>query len=313
VGTGASHDPRARLVELARELRRELALALGEACPQVLELLLAIREALARPGVIRMDLVDAQQARRVLDRLVGYGLSPVLWREVASGLSAGRVQSPAVRLVVERERERIAFVAADYWDLTAAFATSPDFTAKLVAVEGMRVATGRDFANDGRVTRDDVAVIDEARATAASRGPLLPTLAPNRDYSRSTEVYARLGRTGEERGLYNLEFRARRNGAVEPVEVDGAEAVRTNVGREVFYVYFDLDDSFLYFVEGRVPVEVTVEVWAQEGLTHVWCRVAHTDLAPEQFDDRRAWSERIARTLSDILLGAVREAQLEER
>jgi len=105
------------------------------------------------------------------------------------------------------------------------------------------------------------AVVDEARATAATRGPLLPMPAPDRDYSRSTEVYARLGRTGEERGLYNSDFRTRRNGAVEPVEVGGAEAVRTNVGREVFYVYFDLDDTFLYFVEGRVPVEVTVEVW----------------------------------------------------
>jgi len=104
-------------------------------------------------------------------------------------------------------------------------------------------------------------VVDEAQSTAASRGPLLPTLAPDRDYSRGVEVTARLGRGGEEHGLYNQPFRTRRNGAVEPVEVGGTEAVRTNVGRDVMYVYFDVDDSFLYFVEGGVPVEVTVEVW----------------------------------------------------
>src|SRR3546814_1885139 len=67
--------------------------------------------------------VDAQETRRIVDRLYGYPVSQIMWRKVNRGLSAGRVQSPAVRLVVERERERIAFVAADYWDLTAAFPT----------------------------------------------------------------------------------------------------------------------------------------------------------------------------------------------
>ncbi len=105
------------------------------------------------------------------------------------------------------------------------------------------------------------AIVDEARSTAASRGPLLPVPPPDRDYSRSTEVYARLGRIGEERGLYNMPYRARRNGAVEPVEVAGVEAVRTSITRDVIYVYFDIDDTFLYFIEGRVPIEVTVEVW----------------------------------------------------
>ncbi|MGQ0571820.1 MAG: hypothetical protein ACT4P5_20140 [Armatimonadota bacterium] len=104
------------------------------------------------------------------------------------------------------------------------------------------------------------ALVDEARTTAANRGPLVPIVTPDRDYSRQTEVSARLARVGEERGLYNLPYRSRSNGAVEPVEIGGVEAVQTSVTRQVIYVYFDIDDTFLYFVEGRVAVEITVEV-----------------------------------------------------
>ncbi len=126
----------------------------------------AIEHAVENSRDIDYNRVDAQETRRIVDRLYGYPVSQIMWRKVNRGLSAGRVQSPAVRLVVERERERMAFVSADYWDLTAAFPTDPDFTAKLVALDGARVATGRDFGSDGRVSRDDVAVIDEARATS---------------------------------------------------------------------------------------------------------------------------------------------------
>ncbi len=105
------------------------------------------------------------------------------------------------------------------------------------------------------------ALVDEARATAVARGPLLPTPSADHDFSRSTEVVARLGRANEEHGLYNQSYRSRRNGAVEPVDVGGVEAVQTNVARQVIYVYFDIDDTFLYFVEGRIPVEITIEVW----------------------------------------------------
>jgi DNA topoisomerase-1 len=129
----------------------------------------AIDQAAANPRGIDYGLVDAAETRRVLDRLYGYEVSPVLWRRVKPGLSAGRVQSPAVRLVVERERERMAFVAAAYWDLDATCATEPAFTATLVALDGTRVATGRDFGPDGR-PRDDVAVVDEARANALVDG-----------------------------------------------------------------------------------------------------------------------------------------------
>ena len=126
----------------------------------------AIEHAVAESRDIHAGLVDAQEARRIVDRLFGYPVSEVLWRKVSSGLSAGRVQSPAVRLVVERERERMAFVAADYWDLHAAFPTDPGFGATLVGLDGSRVATGKDFDSQGRVARDDVVVVDEPAAGA---------------------------------------------------------------------------------------------------------------------------------------------------
>jgi DNA topoisomerase-1 len=126
----------------------------------------AIEQAVQRSRDIDHGLVDAQEARRIVDRLFGYPVSEVLWRKVATGLSAGRVQSPAIRLVVERERERMAFVPADYWDLRAAFATDPAFTALLVGLDGDRVATGKDFDNQGQVRRDGVTVVDERAARA---------------------------------------------------------------------------------------------------------------------------------------------------
>src|SRR5688572_9040196 len=108
----------------------------------------AIERAIENPRVVDLKLVDAQQARRVLDRLVGYELSPVLWKKVRTGLSAGRVQSVAVRIIVEREREIRAFTSASYWDLVGRFAKDGDaatFDATLVAVDGTRIASGRDF------------------------------------------------------------------------------------------------------------------------------------------------------------------------
>jgi DNA topoisomerase-1 len=130
----------------------------------------AIERAVDEWRDIDMGLVNAQETRRIVDRLFGYPVSSVLWRKVNQGLSAGRVQSPAVRLVVERERERMAFVSADYWDLTAAFATDPAFTSGLVGVGGRRVAQGRDFDQTGATTRPDVVVLDRARAEALRDG-----------------------------------------------------------------------------------------------------------------------------------------------
>ena len=128
----------------------------------------AIDNAVNNPRGIDYGLVDAAETRRILDRLYGYEVSPVLWRRVNRGLSAGRVQSPSIRLIVERERERIAFVTADYWDMELETATAPSFTANLVAVDGTKVASGKDFDADGVVSARAVAIEEErARALAA--------------------------------------------------------------------------------------------------------------------------------------------------
>ena len=111
----------------------------------------AVDHAVNNPRGIDYGMVDAAETRRLLDRLYGYEVSPVLWRRVNRGLSAGRVQSPTVRLVVERERERIAFVSADYWDIDAITATDPSFDSKLVGVAGSKVASGKDFNDNGEV------------------------------------------------------------------------------------------------------------------------------------------------------------------
>ncbi|MHB8642150.1 MAG: type I DNA topoisomerase [Gaiellaceae bacterium] len=124
----------------------------------------AIERALTETRDIDVRLVDAQETRRILDRLYGYEVSPVLWKKITQRLSAGRVQSVATRLVVDRERARIAFVVADYWDIEGTFLPGP-FTAKLVSVDGKRVAQGRDFSSTGEL-RDDAIKLDEAAARA---------------------------------------------------------------------------------------------------------------------------------------------------
>jgi DNA topoisomerase I len=137
----------------------------------------AIRAAAANPRDLDHDLVDAQETRRILDRLYGYEVSPVLWKKVMPKLSAGRVQSVATRIIVRRERERMSFVPASFWDLSATMvAEEADgaedtgapraFGARLVGVDGHRVATGRDFGPDGRLKRADadILVMDEAYA-----------------------------------------------------------------------------------------------------------------------------------------------------
>ena len=139
----------------------------------------AIRAAAEDPRDLDTDLVDAQETRRILDRLYGYEVSPVLWKKVGRGLSAGRVQSVATRIIVQRERERMAFRSASYWDILAELdasvsdpnATPPRFTARLVTVDGKRVATGRDFDSLGVLRKaDEVLVLDEAAAGSLASG-----------------------------------------------------------------------------------------------------------------------------------------------
>jgi DNA topoisomerase-1 len=129
----------------------------------------AIERALTETRDIDDDLVDAQETRRILDRLYGYEVSPVLWRKIMQGLSAGRVQSVATRLVVERERERMRFVAAGYWDIVATFEPGA-FDARLSAVDGRRVAQGRDFDQQGTLRTADAVQLgeDDARALATA-------------------------------------------------------------------------------------------------------------------------------------------------
>jgi hypothetical protein len=140
------------------------------------------------------------------------------------------------------------------------------------------------------------ALVDEARATAAARGPMLPVLSVEHDFGRSTEVSARLGRIGEERGLYNLPYRSRRNGAVDAIEIGGVEAIQTSIARQVIYVYFDIDDTFLYFAEGRVPIEITVEVWGARAARQVGFNVLYDSTGGYRFtpwqwvDVREGWA-----------------------
>ncbi len=139
----------------------------------------AIRAAAEHPRDLDNDLVDAQETRRILDRLYGYEVSPVLWKKVAPKLSAGRVQSVATRIIVQRERDRMAFRSASYWDIIAELDASvsdptaqpPLFTARLVAVDGKRVAAGRDFDSLGGLRKpEEVLVLDEAAAGTLATG-----------------------------------------------------------------------------------------------------------------------------------------------
>jgi DNA topoisomerase-1 len=128
----------------------------------------AIQRAEQNTREIDTALVDAQETRRILDRLYGFEISPVLWRKIGPGLSAGRVQSAATRLVVDRERERLAFTSANYWDLVAELTPADadsSFTAKLARLEGRRVAQGGDFDDHGALKADVIALDERAADT----------------------------------------------------------------------------------------------------------------------------------------------------
>ncbi|WP_291526677.1 type I DNA topoisomerase [Bifidobacterium sp. UBA744] len=166
----------------------------------------AIKASLTKTRDVDGDMVDAQETRRILDRLYGYELSPVLWRKVGPGLSAGRVQSVATRLIVERERERMAFVRAPYWDVIASLVaadardgiesddSSRDsaFDARMVSLGGKRLAGSKDFGTDGRLASDgsasDVCLLDEDRAAAVAAALRAATFAvasmDNKPYRR---------------------------------------------------------------------------------------------------------------------------------
>ena len=147
----------------------------------------AIREAAENTRELDMDLVDAQETRRILDRLYGYEVSPVLWKKVMPRLSAGRVQSVATRVIVERERERMAFIPAEYWDLVAELHKGETFDAKLVALDGKRIAQGRDFDDRGRL-KGEAVIVDKQKAhslaDALGTAPMHVTAVEEKPYSR---------------------------------------------------------------------------------------------------------------------------------
>ncbi|MFJ7205316.1 type I DNA topoisomerase [Streptomyces sp. NPDC098789] len=156
----------------------------------------AIRDAVANPRELNQRMVDAQETRRILDRLYGYEVSPVLWKKVMPKLSAGRVQSVATRMVVEKERERIAFRSAEYWDLTGTFSTGragdasdpSSLVARLHTVDGKRVAQGRDFGSTGQL-KSEVLHLDEANArslaAALAETPFAVRSVESKPYRRS--------------------------------------------------------------------------------------------------------------------------------
>jgi DNA topoisomerase-1 len=150
----------------------------------------AVKAALAEAHDVDENLVRAQESRRILDRLYGYTLSPVLWKKVQTGLSAGRVQSVAVRVIVEREEERIAFRAASYWDLEAKLrGGAMEFTATLAKVAGQRVATGKDFDSKGQLESNTVRLLGEKdaqslRETLMRRLPWTVTSVEEKPYTQ---------------------------------------------------------------------------------------------------------------------------------
>ncbi len=155
----------------------------------------AIQHAIDNPREIDRRLVDAQEARRILDRIYGYKVSEVLWRKVPPARSAGRVQSVATRIVVEREWERMRFLTAGYWDIDATFAAlaGPDagrtFTARLATVDDQRVATGKDFDSNGKLNKAGIVALDEAAARSLASGldarPFTVGQVESRPYRRS--------------------------------------------------------------------------------------------------------------------------------
>ena len=173
----------------------------------------AIQEAASNPRDLDVPLVQAQETRRILDRLFGYEVSPVLWRRVQKGLSAGRVQSPATRILVERERERIAHVSADYAGLKATFAADEgEFPASLKELDGLRIAEGSDFGADGELTRDrERLTIEDAVALASGLSGTDFTVAAveRKPYTRKPYPPFRTSTLQQEAGR-KLRFGARR-------------------------------------------------------------------------------------------------------
>jgi DNA topoisomerase-1 len=200
----------------------------------------AIRAAAENTRDLDQDLVDAQETRRILDRLYGYEVSPVLWKKIMRNLSAGRVQSVATRIVVERERERMRFVSASYWDVSATMdageqAEPPRFGARLFAVNGVRLATGRDFGPDGNLKPGTQVVrLDEPEALRLAEGltgsPMVVSSVEEKPFMTSTlqQEAGRKLRFGSERTM-RIAQRLYENGYITYMRTDSTTLSETAI------------------------------------------------------------------------------------
>ena len=221
----------------------------------------AIRDAFAHPRDIDHNLVDAQQARRILDRLVGYTLSPLLWRKVRAGLSAGRVQSVAVRLVVEREREINAFTAREYWTIEALLATDngETFTAELVRIDGKALARGDD--GEGLRIGDDETADKHAAALRELR-PVVESVTTRKSRRRPAPPFTTS--TLQQEASRKLGFNPKRTMRVAQDLYEGAD---TPDGRVGLITYMRTDSTNIASIAEREAKEV---VATRYGLQYVY-------------------------------------------
>lgn len=284
----------------------------------------AIQKALNETRNIDLDLVHAQETRRILDRLVGYTVSPLLWKKIAPKLSAGRVQSVAVRLLVLRERERRSFVTGVYWDLKAHLNKRPDqpdhrFEAALVSVAGVRVASGRDFdENTGQVAADkNVLLLDQQQAEEL-RARLLggvwrvveldekdSTRAPYAPFTTSTlqmEANRKLGMSAKEtmrvaQSLYE-------NGYITYMRTDSvnlSEEAITAARRRVVELY---GEQFLSEKPRRYATKAKNAQEAHEAIRPAGDQMRPVDMLPLSGDERRLYDLIWKRTIATQMANA---------
>jgi DNA topoisomerase I len=197
----------------------------------------AIREAVAQPRDLSLDLVNAQQARRALDYLVGFNLSPLLWKKVRRGLSAGRVQSPALRMICEREEEIAAFVAQEYWTLEGeGTRQSPPFPLKLTEFAGKKVEQFS-FTNETQAREVERAIREAARSTALAGAPAasdrlgqLRVIAVDRKQRRRTPAPPFTTSTLQQEAARKLGYNARRTMRLAQQLYEGVDLGEGNVG-----------------------------------------------------------------------------------
>jgi DNA topoisomerase I len=228
----------------------------------------AVREAVAQPRDLSLDLVNAQQARRALDYLVGFNLSPLLWKKVRRGLSAGRVQSPALRMICEREEEIAAFVAREYWTLEGEGAhQSPSFPLKLIEYAGRKVEQFS-FTHETQAREVERAIRDAARRTAVERGAGAPNrigelrvVAVDRKQRRRTPAPPFTTSTLQQEAARKLGYNARRTMRLAQQLYEGVDIGDGNVG---LITYMRTDSVSLAAEAVREIREVAARLYGQD-------------------------------------------------